>query len=121
MTLPIGTFFVYSDSYGNCFFVGQTRPAMRDLRHVIPLVAAEQWYYLGLELLDPKYESLLNIIESDCKHDAQMCCRKMFSKWLETDVTPTWDKLIAAVRKVDLNNVASSIESLLQGESGVEK
>ena len=41
----------------------------------------------------------------------------MFSKWLNTDELASWDKLIKAVRIVQLNNVASDIEQLLlQGE-----
>ena len=45
------------------------------------------------------------------------CCRKMFSKWLNTDELASWDKLMEALRIVQLNNVASDIEQmLLQGE-----
>ena len=41
----------------------------------------------------------------------------MFSKWLNTDQLASWDKLIKALRIVQLNNVASDIEQLLlQGE-----
>ena len=41
----------------------------------------------------------------------------MFSKWLNTDNLASWDKLIKALRNVQLNNVASDIEELLlQGE-----
>ena len=41
----------------------------------------------------------------------------MFSKWLNTDELASWDKLIKAVRIVQLNNVANDIEQLLlQGE-----
>ena len=94
-----------------------SRPALRDLaRHVIPYVKTE-WYNVGLELLDPKYENELNTIEEDTKNDAATSCRKMFSKWLNTDKLASWDKLITALRIVQLNNVSSDIEQLLlQGE-----
>ena len=93
-----------------------SRPALRDLvTHVIPSVKTE-WYNLGLQLLDPKYQNELNAIEVDTR-DVETCCRKMFSKWLNTDELASWDKLIKAVRIVQLNNVASNIEQLLlQGE-----
>ena len=68
-------------------------------------------------LLDPKYQSELSTIEIDTRNDAATCCRKMFSKWLNTDQLASWDQLIKALRIVQLNNVASDIEqSLLQGE-----
>ena len=67
--------------------------------------------------MDPKYQNELNTIEADARNDAATSCRKMFSKWLNTDQLASWDKLIKALRIVQLNNVASDIERLLlQGE-----
>ena len=84
--------------------------------YVIPSVATK-WYELGVVLLDPKYDNELSTIETDTRNDAAICCRKMFSKWLNTDQLASWDKLIKALRIVQLNNVASDIEQLLlQGE-----
>ena len=41
----------------------------------------------------------------------------MFSKWLNTDEHASWNKLMRALRIVQLNNVANDIEQLLlQGE-----
>ena len=96
-----------------------SRPSMKDLnKHVIPLVAT-RWYDLGLELLETKHERELDTIEKDSKVEgAKTCCRKMFSKWLETQSNnASWDQLIQAVKNIELNNVASDIEQLLlQGE-----
>ena len=95
-----------------------SRPTLRDLaRHVIPSVKTE-WYNVGLELLDPKYENELDTIEADTRNDGvTTSCRKMFSKWLNTDELASWDKLIKALKDVELINVASDIEQLLeQGE-----
>ena len=80
--------------------------------HVIPSVATE-WYQLGVLLLDANRENELNIIETDTKNDAKTCCRKMFSKWLNIDEQASWDKLIRALRYIQLNNVASDIEQML--------
>ena len=77
---------------------------------------ATRWYELGVVLLDAKYQNELTIIEADIKNDAITCCRKMFTKWLNTDELASWEKLIKAVRIVQLNNVASDIEQSLQGE-----
>ena len=78
---------------------------------MIPSVA-NHWYDLGLQLLDPKYENELEIIEGD-KNDTKTCCRKMFSKWLKTDELASWDKVIKALILIGLNNVASNIQQLL--------
>ena len=99
------------------YSLGCDRPVLRDLAyHVIPSVA-NHWYDLGLQLLDPKYENELNIIEAD-KDDTKTCCRKMFSKWLNTDKLASWDKVIEALTLIGLDNVASNIKQLLglQGE-----
>ena len=94
--------------------LGCDRPLFRDLvRYVVPLVAND-WYELGLYLLDPKYENELDIIETNTKNDTKTCCRKMFSKWLETDKLASWDKLITALTVIGLDNVASDIEQLLE-------
>ena len=106
-------------SYRSCSYLDSlTRPSMKDLnRHVIPLVST-RWYDLGLELLETKHERELEIIETNYRNDVAMCCRKMFSKWLETQCdNASWDQLIQAVKNIELNNVASDIEQLLlQGE-----
>ena len=94
-----------------------SRPALRNLAtHVIPRVNTS-WYNLGLQLLDPKYQNELNTIEEDTRNDEATSCKKIFSKWLNTDELASWDKLIKALRIVQLNNVANDIEQLLlQGE-----
>ena len=94
-----------------------SRPTLRDIEtQVIPRVNTS-WYNLGLQLLDPKYQNELNTIEEDARNDAATSCRKMFSKWLNTDELASWDKLITALRIVQLNDVANDIEQLLlQGE-----
>jgi len=82
---------------------------------VIPY-AADQWYELGLLLLESKYENYLKTIEADEKN-SRACCRKMFDKWLNTDPLASWDKVIEALTLIGLNNVASDIKQLLgQGE-----
>ena len=79
---------------------------------MIPRVSAS-WFSLGLQLLDPQYEYELDTIEADTRNDAATSCRKMFSKWLNTDELASWDKLIRALRIVQLNNIANDIEQLL--------
>ena len=88
---------------------------MKDLNNrVMPLVAAK-WYELGLELLETKHERELETIEREHSSDRAECCRKMFSKWIESQSdSASWDQLIQAVKNIELNNVANDIEQLLQ-------
>ncbi|XP_065900947.1 nucleolar and coiled-body phosphoprotein 1-like isoform X1 [Dysidea avara] len=90
---------------------GHDRPVLRDL---VNNVVTDQWYYLGLQLLEPKYENELNIIEGDAKNDVKTCCRKMFSKWLNTDKLASWDKVIEALTVIGLNSLANNVKQLLQ-------
>jgi len=88
-------------------------PELRDLvNYVLPLIS-DQWYYLGLQLLDIKHGIELDTIEADTRNDNKLGGRKMFRKWLKTDVEASWDKLIEALILIGLNNVASEIEQLL--------
>ena len=91
---------------------------MKDLNKHVILLVATRWYDLGLELLETKHERELEIIETNHSNDAAKCCRKMFSKWLESQCdSASWDQLIQAVKNIELNNVANDIEQLLlQGE-----
>ena len=84
---------------------------------MIPSVATT-WYELGAVLLDPKYQNALKSMEADTRNDSvTTSCRKMLEKWIDTDNSASWDKLIKALRVVQLNNVANDIEQLLlQGE-----
>ena len=84
---------------------------------MIPYAKVE-WFSLGLQLLDPKYENELKTIEAaDVKNDVATSCMKMFSKWLETDELSSWDKLIKALEKVQLNSLARDIKiKFQQGE-----
>ena len=107
--IQIQKYYLYPGPQRRCL------PSMKDLnKHVIPLVATK-WYDLGLELLETKHERELEIIETNHSNDAAKCCRKMFSKWLESQSdSASWDQLIQAVKNIELNNVANVIEQLLQ-------
>lgn len=73
-----------------------------------------QWYNLGLELLDPKDENKVDIIETNDRiHGVETCCRKMFDEWLKYG-NASWDQLVQAIRKIGLNHPASEIEKLFK-------
>ena len=95
-----------------CALVRHGRPTKSQLReHVIPSVCT-RWYDLGLELLLTKDEKELDIIETNSKIEGvQICCRKMFDKWLDYD-NVSWDQLVQAMRKIGLNHAATKIVEL---------
>ena len=77
-----------------------------------------EWYDLGLELLDSKYERELDIIETNHKtQGVQICCRKMFDIWLLKCDNVSWDKLVAALRKINQHHAASEIEKLFKSKT----
>ena len=84
---------------------------MRDLSRHVLLEVATRWYDLGLELFDAKYEKYLEIIDED-NRSVESCCRKMFSKWLESKQA-SWDQLINALKTIEMDILASKVESLL--------
>ena len=73
---------------------------MKDLnKYVIPKVAMK-WYDLGLKLLNSRQE-LLETIEKDfLKDGSEICCRKMFIKWLGT-CDASWEELIEAAIAIE--------------------
>jgi len=83
-------------------------------KFVIPLVA-KNWYALGLELLDSKYETSLEIFQENYRQDVELCCRETFKKWLETKADSTsWDHLITALENIDMHKVAKNVKEILQ-------
>ena len=98
-------------------YTGHDRPTLRDLvYHIVPSVLND-WYDLGLQLLDPKYEHELDAIEADTNNNCKTCCRKMFSRWLVTDELACWDKVIESLTCIGLKKVASNVKLLLKCES----
>ena len=70
-------------------------------------IRTTRWYRLGLELGIDQED--MDIIEDDCKRDAEEALRKTLKLWLKTE-EPTWRKMIAALRKIGENNVACKLE-----------
>ena len=73
---------------------------MKEIRKYIVPQYCTQWKMLGI-LLD-LWPSTLDIIAFNNFSDAESCCVEMFSKWLQTDATPTWKKLLEAIEKLKL-------------------
>ena len=82
-------------------FTGNDRPSLKDLyNHVVP-DAAQKWKDLGVQLLRPDQENILNIIEMD-NNDSTSRCKCVLEKWLETATDATWDCLIEALESPNI-------------------
>ena len=92
---------------------GCDRPALKLLNKHVRKHISSKWHDLGLELLEQEDEETLNEIEINHPNDASKCCKQMFQLWLSKCPTATWNQLIQALREVDLNNLAITIEGML--------
>ena len=95
-----------------CLYTGSDRPSLKDLDDHVVTNVASKWRDLGVQLLRPDQETILDIIEKDYPHDAASCCKRVLEKWLDKTTDATWNELIRALRSpsVQLDHVASKLE-----------
>ena len=76
---------------------------------------ADKWRDLGVQLLRPDQENMLDIIAADHPHDVVRCCKCVLKKWLDTATDATWNKLIRVLRSpsVQLDYLASQLEQMM--------
>ena len=92
---------------------GHDRPALKLLNKHVRKEVSSKWHDLGLELLEQEDEERLNEIESNNPNDVGKCCKEMFQLWLRKCTNATWNQLIQALKEVELNNLATTIEGML--------
>ncbi|XP_065886943.1 uncharacterized protein [Dysidea avara] len=97
------------------------RPHLKDLYDHVVVKAARKWKKIGAQLLvnDCTCTAVLNNIEDNCHQQVEKCCEYMLQKWLETNVSASWDELIQALTSpsVQLNHLASEITKMLEMKS----
>ena len=82
------------------------RPTPQKLSLFTSLIAAH-WKFVGDQLLKPQY---VKIIASRNESPEELC-REMLLKWLETDTSASYSKLIDTLNKCDLNDTAGQIKN----------
>ena len=99
----------------NVVLTGINRPSLRDLDTHVVMNVANNWRSLGVQLLRPDQENLLDIIAANHPSDVVACCKDVFKKWLNTTEDATWNRLIEALRRpaIQLNHFASQLEQML--------
>ena len=99
----------------NIVRVGSDRPLLKDLYdHVVNNVVGK-WRDLGVKLLRPDQEKMLDIIAADHHDDVVSCCKCVLKKWLNTTTDATWNELIRALRSasVQLDYLAGQLEQMM--------
>lgn len=70
-----------------------------------------------MELLELE-DVTLDDIEMNNPHDAKNRCKELLSLWLQRSPTASWNKIIQALRKIQLNDTAAKIERMLHDSGG---
>ena len=98
--------------------LGCNRPLLKDLyKFVVPSVA-DRWRDIGVQLLYPTLVDIrtLDVIAADHQNSVKECCRKMFEKWLETQIDASWKQLLEAISNAELHSIADKLEKILRGK-----
>ena len=98
---------------------GCDRPALKWLNKHVRNQISFKWRDLGLELLEQEDEGKLKQIKNNNPNDVEECCTEMFVLWLEKYRTATWNRLIQALKEVNLNNLATEVEGKLMDTAPV--
>ena len=74
------------------------------------------WELLGLQLIK---HTDLTTIEANRRGKASLCMMDMVSQWLKTELEPSWNKLAAAIEKVEGYGKATA--KVVRQKSGIGK
>ena len=93
---------------------------MPSTKKLLPFVTrlANNWYELGVMLLEEKKEGHLKSIQTTHGSDARKCCLAMLQYWMDTQPEANWYHLVTALRSpgVEMATVASDIERNFTGK-----
>ena len=89
-----------------------TIPLLKDLCVYITPQYAALWRVMGTLLSLPTEE--LKAIEAGYPTNIKWCCNKMLKKWLEVDLTASWEKVFVAIESLAM--LSDSIQSFDKGE-----
>ena len=85
-----------------------TKPKLKDLcRHITPHYAPH-WKLIGTLLDLPS--GALDIIEHDNRDKAEPCCNEMFKRWLQVDLTASWEKLFTVIESPAVQSSGQAVD-----------
>ena len=76
----------------------------------------DKWRDLGIVLMGQDAVTYLDVIRINHPNDVEECCSRMFTKWRQRTPKASWKQLIEALKEVDLTQLASELEELLQSD-----
>ena len=110
---------VHDLNYMVAYPIGCDKPEIGDLVHHVAPNLNKDWSYLGYELLEAKNSNIIQQIEGNIKGDVTECANKLFERWLKLGYpNTTWNRIIAALEKINLNALAQDISSKLLPAAG---
>ena len=104
-------------------YIGSDHPALKYLYKHVKVGITNQWYEIGVELLDPGDEIVLDAINRNHPGDVDKCSAEMLKLWREKKPEASWNVLLTALREphIHLNALASTINALLLKGTDVYK
>ena len=114
-TIEFGLIISYTISVWHTSLLGTDRPALKYLYAHVRGNIANDWYDIGVALLDPGDEVVLDTINNNHPGDSEKCAAKMLKLWLDRKPGASWDQLLEALREpnIKLNTLATKIEEIL--------
>ena len=98
--------YIYASFY--LIVSASTSPALKHLQ-LFRKYIGEQWFDLGVELLDDRDVGDLDTIKQNYPHNTKKCCTEMFQLWLSRCTSASWDDFIYALQAIELNYVADEV------------
>ena len=92
-------------------------PTLKDLAHYVIPYCAAQWKILGDLLGIPSHKICL--IEKNCHHIVEDCCRELLQTWLQINTEASWKILLSALNspEIHLNFTCERSSSLSKYQS----
>ena len=77
--------------------LGADRPALKYLNKYVKANIAPYWYDIGVALLDPGDEMVLDTININHPGNSDKCAAEMFRLWLTRKPEASWGQLLKGI------------------------
>ena len=88
------------------------------VREKVCAAGTTKWRDLGIALMGQGAAPGLDVIRADYPNNVVECCSRMFNKWRQTTPTGSWEKLLQALKEVNLIKLVCELEELLSIKQG---
>ena len=84
------------------------------VRERVCAAGTDKWRDLGIVLMGQDAIYVLDIIRINHPNYIEECCTRMFTVWRQRTPKASWKQLIEELKEVELTQLASELERLLQ-------